>query len=353
MTTDSTDVHQMETPKPELTGAEVRGIVGSELHAVYQQIRELEGAVETLTRACRESTDHCERYQKNTVSVLQAEIKEKDRYLNGIILTDLLKPMAKVYASIQRRAEKAENPADQKFLLNLLEDIEDAMTEEYGVEIHRTKPGEHRPEYISTVKSTVPTGDKSLKGTVVRSMNSSWTINGKIILREEVTVYQYDASLASKEEEMLADENPSEEPSPAEESSVEVPELQVIPPSQSAEEASEAVTEEAGIPEETASGETPALQVIPLSQPVEEAPETAAEEASTPEKSISEEMPAEKMPMEQEAVKELVPGNADEETAAEETEEEPEASNDQPLVEEVITEPDSGVPDQEPMTNNE
>lgn len=182
-----------------LTEAVVRGIIGGEMIEIRKQLSKLDDSFVKLTSSCKENLDYGIRYQKNTVAILQNEAKEKDKYINGLLLVDLLKPIAGICNRIERRITKAAT-SDKKFLLDLLEEITEIAEDEYGVEIIRTSPGEHRPENISKVGDTVLTDDSGLVNLVAESVSPAWLINGRIIQKEIVNVYKYEGISSAKAE---------------------------------------------------------------------------------------------------------------------------------------------------------
>ena len=184
-----------------ITAEEVKNIVNKELMAFQKRVDDLSDNLQKLTAVCKESMDYSQRYQKHTVAVLQEENKQKDKYITGILLVDLIKPIAETCSKIERRIKKCNTDAEKKFLLDLLEEIEETAIEEYDVEIKRTAVGKPRPENISKVAEVKKTGDIQLKNTVAESLCASWTINGRVIQKERLIMYQYDPELAVVEEE--------------------------------------------------------------------------------------------------------------------------------------------------------
>lgn len=189
---------KIETPNEgEAINAEaIQKIVNSEMAALYTQVGSIRDSISTLSAICKESIDYNQRYQRNTVTVLQDENKQKDKYITGIILVDLLKPVAEICSKIERRIRKCESSSEAKFLQDLLEEITDTVIDEYNVEVHHTAPGEPRPELIAKVDSTISTGDVEKKNLVAESLCASWTLNGRLIQKERVVVYKYDPVLA-------------------------------------------------------------------------------------------------------------------------------------------------------------
>ena len=187
--------------KSGLTAEEVSSIIQEEVKNLKDQISGLEQSIQKVTAICKDSLDYCQRYERNTVSVLQEENKKKDKYITGILLIDLLKPIAEVCSKIERRIKKCTNDADKKFLTDLLDDITDVATDDYSVEISKTEPGQCRPENISKVDDTILTNDEALKGKVAESLCSSWVLNGRIIQKERVIVYKYEPLSAVSEAE--------------------------------------------------------------------------------------------------------------------------------------------------------
>lgn len=200
---------------PLLTAEELRSVIKGELCGIKQQMNKIEEEVSKLKVVCKDSLEYGQRYQKNTVLVLQGEIKEKDRYISGMLLVDLLKPVANICSKIERRIGRTLQQADKKFLQDILDDIMDTVKDDYGVEISSTETGCHRPENISKVEGVVPTGDPLLTNLVAESISPAWTINGKLIQKESVNVYKFDEALISETDESLKNsgqENEKAEP---------------------------------------------------------------------------------------------------------------------------------------------
>ena len=182
-------------------------IVHEAYSGINDQLKDLENQISSLSKVvqqsvalCKESIDYNQRYQRNTVAVLQDENKKKDKLISGLLLIDVLKPIAEICAKLERRIRRSEGKAEKHFLEDILEEITDIAREEYEVEIHRTPSGQPRPENISKVDDTIATCDESLKGKVAESLCSSWVLNGKLIQKERVIVYRYDPSLSENKD---------------------------------------------------------------------------------------------------------------------------------------------------------
>ncbi len=196
----------------ELLAQVVRSIIDPELSSLTSKISSLTSTVQQALAVSKENIDFTQRYQRNTVAVLQEENKKKDKLISGLLLVDILKPIAEICTRIERRIRRSMLDSEKKFLRDILEEITDTVKEEYDVVISQTPAGEARPENISKVDDTIGTGDESLKGKVAESISSSWVLNGKLIQKERVIAYRYDPMLSQENEiKKVIDESESEE----------------------------------------------------------------------------------------------------------------------------------------------
>ena len=198
-----------ESPGPQEHGQERRrpflDMAGEKLleklSAVGVQIAEIQAkqkkAEALMSQYIRENAN----FQIQVREGMQSELDELRKERKGEQYNAILKEIAEMYAVYKPLLTGEEN-ADkrERNIRSMFSQIEDLL-DDYDAETFESKPGEPRQLRMTKIMKKIPTGNKELHDTIVRSIRPG-VRKGKLVLAEEyVEIYVYDETLADAPQE--------------------------------------------------------------------------------------------------------------------------------------------------------
>ncbi|AEF81314.1 nucleotide exchange factor GrpE [Leadbettera azotonutricia] len=129
---------------------------------------------------------------------MQAELEQHRSGLFRQLLDPVLSAISRIYADYANNLERLEDQKLRKNFGNMFGDIEQLLTEN-GVESYLSVIGGQVSKRYSRIRGKVPTADKELHGTVVKSYNTGFHIGPRVLVPEAVDVYFFDSTITKEE----------------------------------------------------------------------------------------------------------------------------------------------------------
>jgi molecular chaperone GrpE (heat shock protein) len=178
--------------KPEVEVPDPRGEAGRLMNEIQKQILMITEAQDRNDQDMKQI--HRDFYQFMQIQDKMQEELEKHR--GGLfqqLLDPVLKTIGRIYNDNIVNVEKIEDVKLRKNFSCLFDELEQILIEN-SVEVYVSESGKPFSPKYCRVKNKIPTSDKGLHGTVIKSYSKGFHIGPRILAPENVDVYVFDSS---------------------------------------------------------------------------------------------------------------------------------------------------------------
>ena len=155
-----------------------------------------------LVQSLRENVN----FQNQVRQGMQRELESLKEQQRGEQFTPILKAVAAVCVEYRKMLTDESISRRTRRTLKLLFDELEEILSEYDAEIFSSEVGEPRRPLLTKIVNTVTTSNKSLHNTIARSRRPGVMRGGRMLYREFVDVYVYDAAAGVKKSESVRSE---------------------------------------------------------------------------------------------------------------------------------------------------